>query len=159
MGLPLLAPALLLATHHGRCSPGTLLLLSLGRTQGSLLPEVHPDDVLHASPVVLDSPHVRQPGASCPLGRPLHNLYAFYQWAVDLVPHLHADTGKLAAQEDSSVGTATADVDAYASEGIAGALAHKQDVADSRAFWVVLCEKAGSCSGGVEEADLRGVHG
>jgi hypothetical protein len=56
----------------------------------------------------------------------------------------------LAAKEDGGVDASATNVDAYTSEGIAGTLAHEQDIADTRAFWVVFCEEAGSCGGRVE---------
>jgi hypothetical protein len=74
---------------------------------------------------MLNSAHIRQPRSSRSLGCALHNLDALYQRTVDFVPHLHAHAGELAAQQDCSVNTAAADVDAYACERVAGALAHK----------------------------------
>jgi hypothetical protein len=157
--LPLLPPAsLLLPAHHCRRRSCPLLLLPLSCTQRGLLPQIHPHDILNTTPVVLDSPHVRQARASRPLGRTLHNLDALDQWTVNLVPHFDAHARELATQENRRVGTPAPDVNAYTGKRVARALAHKQDIADTRALWVVLCEEPGSCTSGVQHAYLRGCH-
>ena len=151
--LPLLPPSLylLLPAQHGA---RRLLLSALGCAQTRLLPQIQPNHVLHIPSIMLDCAHVRQSRTSRPLRRALHNLDALHQRTVDLVPHLHAHAGELAAQQDRRVDAAAPDVDAHAGEGVAGALAHEQDVADARAFGVVFCEEAGSRAGGVEQGGL-----
>lgn len=108
---------------------------------------------------MLNRAHIRESGSSGALSRTLYNFYAFNQRTVNLVPHLHTHTRELAAEEDSGVGAAAPDVDADAGEGVAGALADEQNIADAGAFWVVFCEEAGAGAGGVEGADLGGCDG
>jgi hypothetical protein len=157
--LPLLPSTfVLLSTHHRRRST-TLLLPTLRRTQRRLLPEIQPDHILHAPSIMLNSTHIRQSRSSRPLRRALHNLNALHKRTVDLIPHLHAHACQLATEQDCGVDSATPDVDAYAGEGVASALADEQDVADTRAFGVVFCEEAGAGVGGVEEGGLGGCYG
>lgn len=150
--LPLLAPPLALLSAHGRLH--RIPLTSIRRTQRRLLSQMQPDHILHTTPIMLNLPHIRQSRASRPLSRPLHNLDALDKRTVHFIPHLHADTRQLAAQQDRSVDAAPPDVDAHAGEGVAGALPHEQDVADARAFWVVSREEAGASAGGVEDGGL-----
>lgn len=108
---------------------------------------------------MLNSTHIRQPRTSRPLRCALHNLDTLYQGTVHFVPHLHAHARELSAQKDRGVHAPAPDVDAYAGEGVAGALADKQDVADTSAFGIVFSEEAGSSAGGVEEGGLGGCYG
>jgi hypothetical protein len=157
--LPLLPPTLVFLPTHHRRRRTLALLLSIRRTQRSLLPKIQPNHILHTAAIMLNSAHIRQPRSSRPLGCALHNLDALYQRTVDFVPHLHAHAGKLAAQQNGGVDAAAPDVDTDAREGIAGALAYEEDVADACAFGVVFCEEAGSCAGGVEHSGVGGGYG
>lgn len=108
---------------------------------------------------MLNSPHVRQSRTSHPPLRALHNLNSLHQRTVDLVPHFDAHARQLAAQQNGGVDAAAPNVDADAGEGVAGALAHEEYVADACAFGVVFCEEAGAGAGWVEEGGLRGGYG
>lgn len=108
---------------------------------------------------MLHRPHIRQSRSPRALSSTLHNLDALDERTVHFIPHLDADAGQLAAQQDRGVDSAPPDVDAYAGEGIAGALAHEQDIADTSTFRVVFGEEAGAGAGGVEDCGLRGGDG
>src|SRR4030081_244233 len=69
-------------------------------------------DILNTATIMLRFPHICQPGPSCSLLFPLHNLYALNVRTVDLIPHLHTHPRQLVAQQDAGIDTAPSDVDA-----------------------------------------------
>lgn len=99
-------------------------------------------------------PHISQPRPPRLPLCPLHHLHALHQRRVHLIPHLDADAGQLAAEQDGGVDASPPDVDADAGEGLAGALADEEDVADAGALRVRAVEEAGAGAGGVVKGEL-----
>ena len=99
-------------------------------------------------------PHIRQPRPPRLPLCPLHHLHTLHQRRVNLVPHLDADAGQLAAEQDGGVDASPPDVDADAGEGLARALADEEDVADAGALRVRAVEEAGAGAGGVVQGEL-----
>ncbi len=108
---------------------------------------------------MLDMPHIREPRPARALGRTLHHLNPLDERRVHFIPHLDTHARQLAAQENRSVHSTPPDVDAYAGEWIAGALAHKQDVAQLCGLGVLLVEQACAGAGGVELGECVGCDG
>jgi len=148
----------LLALLLGR-SATLSILASHGPTRP--LPHVLPDNILHTANIVSRLAHVIKSRSPSPLRLPLHNLNTLHIRRVNLVAHLHAHARQIVAQQDGRVdfGVALLDVQAHAGEGVAGFLAHEQDVADAGAVDVLLAEEAGAGAGGVEGGDLGGGDG
>lgn len=89
--------------------------------------------------------HIRQTCTSRSLLTSLHNFYSLDIWRVDLIPHLHANSRKLVAEENAGVDASAADVDADACEWIAVLLANEENIADLGSFRVGLVEELCAC--------------
>lgn len=140
------SPALSALARHGSTSP---------------LPQILPDNAVHAAHIMPRLAHVIQPRPSRALGLPLHDLNALHVRAVDLVPHLAAHARQVVAQQHRRVDlrVALSDVQADAGKGFARFLAHEKDVAHTGAVGVFLAEEASAGTGRVQEGHLRCGHG
>lgn len=85
------------------------------------LPLILPNNVLHAPDIMRRLAHVVQSSAPRSPLTPLHNFHAIHIRAVDLEPHLNANTRELVAEQNGGVDALAADVEAHAGEGIAAA--------------------------------------
>lgn len=104
--------------------------------------------------------HVGEAGAAGALGPAVDDLDAEDVAAVDLEPHLDADLGELAAQQDGRLDAPPPDADAHAREGLGRApRRHHQHVAHLGAVRVLLGEEPRPRPRRVHLADLLGVVG
>lgn len=89
--------------------------------------------------------HICQTCTSRSLLPSLHHFYSLYIWRVDLVPHLHANSCKLVAEENASVDASAADVDADTCEWVAVFLADEENIADLGCLRAGFAEERCAC--------------
>jgi hypothetical protein len=155
--MPSSVPSLLVVLLLVRTSIPALCVLAVHGTS-SPLPHVLPDNTVHTANIVSRLAHVIKSGPPRSLGLPLHHLDSLYVWRIDLVAHLDAHARQVVAQQDGRVDfrVALLDVEAHAGEGVAGLLAHEEDVADAGAVDVVFAEETSAGTGGIQGSDLGG---
>lgn len=85
---------LLVALPPVRVRVPPLGILSAHRTSRPLS-HVLPDNIIHTSNIMTWLPHVVKLRSPRSLLFPLHDLNALHIWTVDLVPHLHTQSGQV----------------------------------------------------------------
>lgn len=131
-----------------------LLLLCRYTSQRTLRPLVSRNNILHTSHIMLGLAHVCQSRSSRSLLPSLHNLDSLYIRTVDLIPHLHSDSGQLIAEQNATIDTSATDVDAYSCERVTGLETHEKDITNFGSFWVGFGEEVGAGTCGIEDGDL-----
>lgn len=103
---------------------------------------------------MLGLPHVCQACSSRSLLPSLHYFDSLYIWRVDLIPHLHANSRKLVAEENACVDASAADVDADACKWIAVLLANEENIPDLGCLGAGFAEELCACPSRVQDGNL-----